>query len=210
MLNKIRTTSAFGIIILTVVTTTVSGFSQPKKELPLSFRPVNEQLESMIMQRIRLDGQNAIQMDSPDYMYRDEIDGVSFALVRRYLPNCKFLFYAYPDDEIPGGLSRASVTSYVNALAEKAARNDEPFEILGLPDPTDGRPLIRFLGAKPITVTYTVTRLIEDQPIEFIIRDSWASMRGNTYLLRIEAPAKNFDSFFSQCRLLAGSMHFVD
>ncbi|GHB95242.1 DUF4148 domain-containing protein [Cerasicoccus arenae] len=197
-------------VLSAVLTLPALAFTQPNSAYPLKAEVVTELLETMQMPRIRLEGKHNIQLDYIDFFDLAKPNKESFLITQNLLPDNKMSLSVYPNSAISGGISQQTVSKYLRTRSEDAARKQEYFEIITMPESDAGPTKIRFLGAKPITVEYAIKRIIDGEPKRIIVQDSWAELEGETYLLRIEAPEDRFKQFFAQCKGIANSMYFVD
>lgn len=177
---------------------------------PMTAKIVTEKLEAVELPRIRLSGKQDIQMDYYDALEIGKPRNESMLLKHRYLPNQEISLTIFNGSELKGGVSVESVARYLRRMSDEAARNKQYFEVITQPEGGEGPAKIRFLGAKPITIEYALTRDIEGKAVRCIVLESWAQMDGQTYLLRVEAPEDRYQQFFGLSKSLAGSMYFVE
>jgi len=207
-----RIQAAFLTIAFALSALPVHGLSQPRQPaLPLESSIYLEPLEVFQIPRLRLSGRQTMQMDVAEFLEVSRSDnGESFALQQRFFPDNRFSIYLYPNSAISGGISQASVAKYVQDMKGQADRQGQYFEIIEMPQPPTAPAKIRYLGAKPFTTLYSFNRKINGKPTPILVLDSWAQLGDYTYLVRVEAPADRFDTFFRQVKSVANTLHFIE
>ncbi|MEO0795916.1 MAG: hypothetical protein AAFX93_12170 [Verrucomicrobiota bacterium] len=206
-----RTTKAVAaLFLIAIASSALNGFDKPKGAYPYKVEPFSERLETMDIERVRLNGQRVILMDSASqFQTAKPTKGESVVLKKRFFPDYRMELYVFPNSSIRGSISKDNVSKYVKGLSEDAIRRQEFLEVLTMPEDDSAPTKIRFLGAKPISVSYAVKKVVDGDLQRVVVMDNWAQLDGETYLLRITAPEANFESFFSECRGLANSMYFA-
>ncbi|WOO39952.1 hypothetical protein [Rubellicoccus peritrichatus] len=172
-----------------------------------------EMMETVAMERILLSGPRNIQMDLLDGMTQIETpEGYSVAFTSPYNPLVTFGLSVFKASIFSPVLEEETMLKYLGNLSKQAVKNeDESFEILMEPEPDGGRTVFRFLNAKPFTIRYAYTVENDNGSLEKIVRqESWVLLEGNYYVVTVEAPEKNFDSFLATVKQPASSMHFID
>lgn len=188
-----------------------AGETWPEQVIHYRSKPTTETLETMVMDRMLLTGSRDIQMDMMKGLRQAEADErYSIAFTSPYNPLVKFGLSVFKANAFSPVLKQSTILKYLKKLSAKVKDKDDAFEILMEPEPDGGRTIFRFLNAKPFSIRYAYTVTSAEMPIKMIRQESWALLDDHYYVVTIEAPEKNFDSFLASVKQPASSMHFID
>ncbi len=166
----------------------------------------SEQLESISMTRIKLQGPVSIIIDPIDnYREAETAHNCSVEFTMRRHPEYKVKFYSFRKNAFNAELNADSLNLYLHKLQQTADPLVQ-FELLELPDNTTVGPAkFRILGKRAFTMRY---RFLANEKL--ITRsESWIEDQGRIFVVAIEAPSESFEPKFQFIKATLNSMAYA-